>query len=159
MILPASIPTGSFDVMVTLPSHQHEALQKAIEQRFGFTARPETRETDVLMLKVKDPGLLAAHASKPESQRQFKPGKGSLAFVNSPISFEARELEGLYLQPIFDRPVIVVEPGLTGNYDLTFQWKDENGKKQAFTDELARAGLELVPTNMPVELLVVEKGK
>jgi uncharacterized protein (TIGR03435 family) len=153
MILPADVPKNHFDLMLTLPDHQLEALQKAIQRQFGFAARPETRETDVLLLKVKDPRLLALHASKRGSKMGFKHDEGLWAWTNFPISFVADYLEGT-----FDKPVIV-QPGLSGNYDITFQWEDVEGKKQALTDELAQAGLELVPSREPVEMLVVEKVK
>jgi uncharacterized protein (TIGR03435 family) len=152
MILPADVPTNHFDLMLTLPDHQVEALQKAIQQQFGFTARRETRETDVLLLKIKDHGLLALHASKPGSKMRFKHDEGMWGWSNFPISSVADYLEGT-----FDKPVIV-QPGLSGNYDITFQWEDAQGKKQALTDELAQAGLELVPSCEPIEMLVVEKA-
>ena len=152
MILPADVPTNHFDLMLTLPDHQVEALQKAIQQQFGFTARRETRETDVLLLKIKDHGLLALHASKPGSKMRFKHDEGMWGWSNFPISSVADYLEGT-----FDKPVIV-QPGLSGNYDITFRWEDEEGKEQALTDELAQAGLELVPSREPIEMLVVEKA-
>ncbi len=153
MILPAGIPANRFDLMLTLPDHQVEALQKAIHRQFGFAARRETRETDVLLLKVKDPGLLALHTSKPGSKMGFKHDEGLWALSNFPISDVADYLEGT-----FDKPVIV-QPGLSGNYDITFQWEDAQGKKQALTDELAQAGLELVPSRESIEMLVVEKAR
>ena len=152
MILPAGIPTNHFDLMLTLPDHQLEALQKAIQQQFGFTARRETRETDVLLLKVKDPGLLALRVSKRGRKMDFKHDEGMWALSNFPISDVADYLEGT-----FDKPAIV-QPGLSGNYDITFQWDEAQGKKQALTDELAQAGLELVPSREPIEMLVVEKA-
>ena len=72
MVMPTNVPQGRFDLMLTLPDHPKEALQKAIQRKFGFTARRETREADVLVLKVKDPRLLALHASKPGSKVDFK---------------------------------------------------------------------------------------
>ena len=153
MILPAGIPTNRFDLMLTLPDHQLEALQKAIHRQFGFAARRETRETDVLLLKVKDPGLLALHASKPGSKMHFKHDEGMWGWSNFPISYVADYLEGA-----FDKPVIV-QSGLSGNYDITFQWDDAQGRKQALTDELAQAGLELVPGTESIEMLVVEKAR
>ena len=153
MILPADVPTNHYDLMLTLRDRPMEALQKAIQRQFGFAGRRETRETDVLLLKVKDPGLLALHTSKRGSKMSFKHDEGMWAWVNFPISFVADYLEGT-----FDKPVIV-QPGLSGNYDITFEWNDAEGKKQALTDELAQAGLELVPSREPLEMLVVEKVK
>jgi hypothetical protein len=52
-----------------------------------------------------------------------------------------------------------MQPGLSGRYDFTFQWQDSQQAEEALTQELGQAGLELVPVNMPLETLVVEKGK
>ena len=163
MIVPASLPTNHFDLMLTLPDHQKEALQKAIQQKFGFTAHRETRETDVLLLKIKDPRLLAIHASKRGSKMDFKPefkqGKSSWAYSNFPISTEAEVLESNFFKPV------ILQPELSGNYDMTFQWDDRPGaeaqmrREHTLSDQLALAGLELVPANMPIEMLVVEKVK
>jgi uncharacterized protein (TIGR03435 family) len=152
MILPAGVPTNHFDLMLTLPDHQLEALQKAIQRQFGFAARPETRETDVLLLKVKDPGLLALHASKRGSKMGFKPSTNSYAYSNFPISMEAQMLEAFSFKPV------ILQPGLSGNYDITFQWEDVNSREQALANELAQAGLELVPSRETIEMLVVEKA-
>ncbi len=156
MILPAGVPTNHFDLMLTLRDHPKEALQKAIQRKFGFTAHRETRETDVLVLTVVNPKLLALHASKRGSKMDFKSdGKSLWAYSNFPISTEAQILE-----PSFFKPVIL-QPGLSGNYDITFQWdydpQDAQGMKHALANELAQAGLELVPSREPIEMLVVEK--
>jgi uncharacterized protein (TIGR03435 family) len=153
MVLPAGVPTNHFDLMLTLPDHQKEALRKAIQQKFGFTARRETRDTDVLLLKIKDPGLLAAHVSKRGSKMHFENDKNRWTWSNFPMSFVAEFLESTFRQPV------IVSPGLSGNYDITFRWNDEQDEKQALTDELAQAGLELVPGSEPIEMLVVEKVK
>jgi len=157
MILPASVPTNNFDLMLTLRSQQKEALQKVIQRKFGFTAHRETRETDVLVLTVIDSGLLALHASKQGSKMDFKAGNGLAAFSNFPISSEAQMLESCSFKPV------ILQPGLSGNYDITFQWEynpqDAQGMEQALSNELAQAGLELVPSRKPIEMLVVEKVK
>jgi uncharacterized protein (TIGR03435 family) len=152
MILPADAPQGRYDLMFTLPKHPMEKLQGAITRTTGFAARKETRETDVLLLKIKDPGLLALHASKRGSKTHYKHDEGMIGWSNFPLSFIVGFLEGAYHKPI------LVQPGLSGNYDITFQWEDVNRREQAVSEELAQAGLELVPTNMPIEMLVVEKA-
>jgi uncharacterized protein (TIGR03435 family) len=151
MILPTNIPINPFDLMLTVRSNKKEALQKAIEKQFGFTARREKRKTDVLVLKVRDPGLLAAHVSKQGSKMDFKNGEGYDAYVNFPITDEVSLLENYFHKPI------LVDPGLSGNYDITYQWKDMEGIEKALSRELAEAGLELVPTNMPIDVLLVSQ--
>jgi uncharacterized protein (TIGR03435 family) len=153
MALPADPPANNFDLMLTLRDHQREALQAAIKRKFGFAGRKETRETEVLRLEVKDPELLAYHVSKRESKMDFKNGKGLWAWSNFPISFVADYLEGVFNQPV------IVQPGLAHRYDITFQWEDGQDEKQALTNELAQAGLELVPDREPIEMLMVEKVK
>ncbi|MGB8369400.1 MAG: sigma-70 family RNA polymerase sigma factor [Limisphaerales bacterium] len=158
MILPEDAPQNGYDLMFILPDHSAKSpqqaaktLQQGITQKTGFAARKETRETDVLLLSIKDPGLLALHVSRRGSKRKYQSSDGLRAWTNFPISHVAD-----YLEFAFDKPVIV-QPGLSGNYDITFQWEDAQGKKQAMADELAQAGLELVPSRETIEMLVVEK--
>jgi uncharacterized protein (TIGR03435 family) len=55
---------------------------------------------------------------------------------------------------------IIDQTGFTQNFSMDLRWKEvgghlnPDGLKQALLDRL---GLELVPTNMPVEMLVMEK--
>lgn len=151
-ILPDGVPTNNYDLMLTLRRHSLEALQKAIRQKFGLVAHRETMETNALCLTVTDPKLLALHASKSGSKRMFKNGKKFVFYSNSPISLEAQYLELFFYQRV------VLQPGLSGSYDITYQWHSADTMQQEISNELARAGLQLVPTNMPIEVLVVEKA-
>jgi uncharacterized protein (TIGR03435 family) len=153
LVLPAGVPTNDFDLMLTLRSHQLEMLQKAIQRQFGLTAHREIRETEALRLQVKDPGLLALHASKPGSKMSFKNGTNFQSYSDFPIDWEAEDLSGIFFKPV------VLESGLSGDYDLTYRWENLDDRRQAVSKELAQAGLELVPTNLPIEMLVVEKTK
>jgi len=157
MILPTDAPPGHYDLMLTLREHPLEALQKEIQRQFGVVARREIRETNVLVLKVKNPGLFASHVSKSGSKMDFKNGfknNGLWAWSNSPISFVADYLE----DGIFHKPV-VMRPELPDRYSLAFHWNDSDDSEQTVSDELAQAGLELVPGSEPIEMLVVEKAK
>jgi uncharacterized protein (TIGR03435 family) len=153
MILPSNAPSGRFELMLTLPDHQKEALQKAIKQQFGYTARIEIHWTDVFLLKVKDSKLLALHIDKHGGKLSIKQTSVARGWSNCPISVVTKYLEGT-----FDKPV-VAQSDLSENYDISFQREDGQDRKQIFADELAQAGLELISTNMPIEALVVEKVK
>ena len=164
MILPANVPPGRFDLMLTLRNHQKESLQRTLDRKFGITCRRETRETDVRLLKVANPKLLALHVSKRRGSRMdFKNAKGLWAWVNFPIS----NVAGFLDEVAFNKPV-VVQAGLSDHHDIKFQWEEREGDpddvailrmRQAVTEELNQAGLELVPSREPIEMLVVEKVK
>ena len=151
MILPPDAPQGRYDLMFTLPNHPVEKLQQAINRTTGFAARKEIRQTDILQLNVKDSALLALHVSKTGSKMHFKYDESMRAWSNNPISSVTS-----FLELSFHKPVLA-QPDLSGRYDFTFQWHDPQQKTDALTRELEEAGLELVPTNMPIEMLVVEK--
>jgi uncharacterized protein (TIGR03435 family) len=162
-ILSTTLPSGKFDFISSLPSGAMEALQQKIKSEYGIIAKRETYETNALLLIVKNS---TADGLKPSVSRMSYQGNGSghLVCTNQPISLLADMLEGQFRIPIIDRT------SLTNRYDFNFTW-DEYGKKvgnqylnypnleglkQVLLDQL---GLELVPTNMPIEMLVVEKAQ
>jgi uncharacterized protein (TIGR03435 family) len=153
MILPPDAPQGGYDLMFTLPNHPMEKLQQAITQTTGFIALKEIRQTDVFLLKVEDPSLFALHVSKRGTKMNHKWGNNMRSASNQPISDTAQ-----FLERAFHKPVLV-QPDLSGRYDFTFQWQDPQQKEAALNLELEDAGLELTPTNMPIEMLVVEKAQ
>jgi RNA polymerase sigma factor (sigma-70 family) len=145
MILPASMPSGNFDFLVNVPDHGLEHFQDQIKKQFGLVAHVETLDTNVLVLRVKNP---AAPGLQPNAQ----PGIVGQGFFGSTAL--AKDLE----QEFFDRPV-VDETKLTEInhvFSVPFKLVDLNSLKMFLLDEY---GLELVPTNMPIEMLVVEKVK
>jgi uncharacterized protein (TIGR03435 family) len=153
IILPPDVPQGGYDLMFTLPNHPMEKLQQAIAQTTGFASRKEIRQTDVFLLKVTNSTLFALHVSKGGTKMNHKWGDNMRSASNQPISDTAQFLEGAFHKPVH------VQPDLLGRYDFTFQWQDTQSQKEALTRQLDEAGLELVPTNMPIEILVVEKAK
>ena len=66
-----------------------------------------------------------------------------------------------YCEAEWQMPVLDVT-GVTNRFDIDFSWKSKRDGsqkvafKQAMLDQL---GLEFVPTNAPVEMLVVERAK
>ena|ERR1700722_15175067 len=109
--------------------------------------------TDVLLLKiisVNAPGLKVDTTTARGMRQEW--GSSTYWATNLPVSDLASCLE----DTIFQRPVID-ETGLTDKYDIDIKWTsyDEDSLKKVLLDQL---GLELVPTNMPVEMLVVEKA-
>ncbi len=58
--------------------------------------------------------------------------------------------------------LVVDQTGLKGNYDVRVDWQQDfsaAGKEKLRQAVLDQLGLELVATNLPIEMLIVEKVK
>jgi uncharacterized protein (TIGR03435 family) len=117
---------------------------------------------DVLLLKVSHanaPGLKPAIAGKSDTYWKL----GIYHSSNVAIDTGAPRFEGLahFLEYYFKAPVID-QTGLIQHFSIDLRWREESGHpnpeglKQAMLDRL---GLELMPTNMPVEILVMDKAQ
>ena len=157
-------PDAAYDLIANLPQGSTEALQREIKNKLGLVARPQTRDTDVLVLKVSRPN---AAGLRPPSGGGYSDPWGHFTCRNQTISTSrpsdfclAQELELIFHKPVVD------QTGLTQRFNIDLQWSDignwrntdsdHPGLRQALLDQL---GLELVPDNLPVELLVVQKSK
>ena len=140
--------TNQFDVIDTLRVQPVERLQAEIKEflkkRFGLAWRRETRDTDALVIEVKDPQLVVS--------------KISHVFANSrSIPELAGDWENYFGKPVLD------DTGLTNRYDrkmgLIPAAYVPNRTKDLDANNvfLAQYGLELVPTNQPMEWLVMER--
>jgi hypothetical protein len=155
-------PLGRYDWIAKLPrgarpQDAYAALQNQVEKTLGLVGHLEMRNTNVLILRVARPN---AQGLKPSGGGNggsiVYPQLGEIAIKNEPTrSLEC--LENYFRVPIID------QTGLAGNFDINLKWPEASwghhnlaGLKQALRDQL---GLELVPTNMPIEMLVVEKAK
>jgi uncharacterized protein (TIGR03435 family) len=167
LVLPGDFPKGRFDVLITLPQNRsysgqdeiRQTMRDEIKKQFGFVAHRETLERDVLLLQIKNP-----NAAGLQKIVQYDPNNGSsiqssiegLNSKNFPLNWLAYELEGHLQIPVFD------QTGLTNRIALNLRWNKLPGEMVEDTTRrvvLDQLGLELVPTNMPIEMLVVEKAK
>jgi uncharacterized protein (TIGR03435 family) len=149
LIWKTPIPEGNYDFIANLPKDSRKTAQEEIKKTFGLTGRFETIETNVLILKVKTqnaPGLRRAAGQGGGSQQ---PGFYSMhnATLYPLVGYLERRLGA----------VIINQTKLDGDFDIDFKWdQTTEGLKQVLLDQL---GLELLETNMPLEMLVVEKAK
>jgi uncharacterized protein (TIGR03435 family) len=147
------LPSGNYDFIANLSEGSAQALQREIERKFRLKVKREAQETDVLLLTVRNTG---APGLKPASSLPTQLTEDANRFLgrNSPITYLSSFLESCFKVPVIDGT------GLTQKFDIDFKWNrhdpQNDSLKQALLDEL---GFELVPTNMPVEMLVVEKAQ
>ena len=165
VIFPAGEPQEKYDFISTLSQGTEEALQRELKKTLGFVGRWETRDTDALALKVRNPDATGLKFAFWMPDEFGDLGHGHIHCFGERLSWTPPMPPwGLtkYLEMVFQMPV-VDETGLTGSYNIDLRWKvkadqqaNQDTLKQALLDQL---GLELVPTNMPIEMLVVEKVK
>jgi uncharacterized protein (TIGR03435 family) len=156
MVTETELPPDEYDFIVTVPGDPMKALQQEIKNQFGFVARHEMLETNVLLLRVKNPNAPGLRPASGKSSNNSA-GPDHISVVNDTLWPLDAYLEGYFFKvPVID------QTGLTGRFDYEVKWSVPrnsqhlglDGLKQALLDQL---GLELVPTNMPIEMLVVEK--
>lgn len=149
-----------YDMIANLPQGSTEALQRELKRKLGLTARVETRQVEALALKVRRPG---AAGLKPSTGRggysdpwgQFHCDGQRLGTLHPSEFSLSMEMELWLRKPVVD------QTGLTGKYKVDLTWEitgaggetDYASLNQALVDQL---GLELVPTNLPVDMLVVD---
>jgi uncharacterized protein (TIGR03435 family) len=170
MVMDIELPQGKYDYIAKLVPPQEEkkkmpidkgwtvALQNEIEKQFGIKGSYETRDTEVLLLRPVSTGAKGFKVSHSmPNGRAMGMTSGNHTFFEQPIGTLTFTLEQDIKLPVVDRT------GLTEKYDFAIKWDEPDpkqpnlaGLKEALADQL---GLELVRTNMPMKILVIEKAK
>lgn len=153
------LPEGQFDFIANLPAGALEALQAEIKKQWGLTAEKQMVTTNVLVLRLHHtnaPGLQPA----PQPTAQFPYQPGMLKFNFMPVNFLAS-----WLEPNLRMPV-VVQAGLTGRFDIQMpdiprKFLLDKAAQLATANAILieHLGLELLETNLPIEMLVVKKAR
>ena len=126
------------------------AAQELFQKKFGLSIQTELINTNAFILTVQTHSAPGLHLSpgitfsdNEEADSFSSHGRSTWVFID-------------YVEHNL-RTMLMDETGLTDNYDIDFKWdKTPEGLKRALRDQL---GLELTPTNMLIEMLVVEKAK
>jgi uncharacterized protein (TIGR03435 family) len=160
VVLNTSLPGGHYDFIANLADGNQEALQRAVRQEFGVVAKWEMLQTNALLLTVKipnAPGLSLTAKKYPPGESH---GRTSYTVWDRPLTNLVNFLEAQAGMPIVD------STGLTGRFDFSLKWNESifQQAQQGLLDQLNQVllnqlGLELVPSTVPVEMLVVEKVK
>jgi uncharacterized protein (TIGR03435 family) len=158
-ILKTTLSEAQYDFIAATPILQREGLQRALKEKFGLIARWETQETSALLLTMPRPnahGLRRSNFAYGASQV----GASKLTAQGGPLSLLANFIE----DSVAGLPVIDAT-GSTNAYDFELTWgqssPDWRIPQRPELDQLLldQLGLELVATNLPVEMLVVESIK
>jgi uncharacterized protein (TIGR03435 family) len=157
-IFSSQLPKGRYDFIACLPGGNQEALRREVQRKFGVVGKVETRDADVILLTMKFPDASGLKQSKRANNRSmlWKDSGSRLEFRNQPLMQIADEFEALAKIPVIDKT------GLTNHFDFDLNCSQidlKNRNWDSINEALGQLGLELVPTNMPVEMLVVEKAK
>jgi uncharacterized protein (TIGR03435 family) len=158
IVLPVDLPQEHFDYLITLPSSQEgqlKALQAEIKRKLGLVGYFETRETNVLLLKPIIPGMTGLKLHPADGKAGVTVTAGQIHAVGQTTAYLTTTLEYALKLPILD------QTGLGGKgFDYVLDESffdgttDSETVKKFIRDEF---GLELVPTNMQIEMLVVQK--
>lgn len=154
-VIDTELLTNRYDFLSNLPNGSRLAFQHEIRRKFGLVGKFETINTNILVLETRFPDRdLSPSERKESSVGSLNTGNGWISGTNATMDQLAKALENYLATPVIN------ETGLKRNFDFGFGWDDvtegHSGVKQALINQV---GLELVPTNMPIEMLVIEKAK
>ncbi|HEX9047168.1 MAG TPA: sigma factor-like helix-turn-helix DNA-binding protein [Verrucomicrobiae bacterium] len=146
-IFAAPLPQERYDFIVNIAHGGFPALQEKIKKQFGVVGTWTMIETNVLALE------------RIRQDVSFVP-------VTQPGANGLEWLRGSIENMVSSSLSVINATGLTNRYaDISFKWpirrtSDDKVYLGVLNEELRnQLGLELVPTNMPIEMLVVEKVK
>lgn len=156
MIFANPAPTDRYDFITTLAQGSREALKQELENKLGLVGRTELKDEDVMLLKMRNANAPGIHPPRQGgySNASNNGNKMEIKWANKPLSEINSFLESGSPIPIID------QTDATNHCSIDIKWEDDwqdpehKALQQVLLDQL---GLELVPTNMPVEMLVVEK--
>jgi uncharacterized protein (TIGR03435 family) len=155
-------PAGGYDFISSLQQDSCEALQRELQKQFDLVGRTETRDTDVLVLKMQTPNAPGLKPPIIGGHEDFN-RNGEYVCDDCPLSTDTQPFIGLqrFLEKYFKVP-IVDETGLTSHYSIHLRWNergpgdpDHEALKHALAIQL---GLELVPGHRSIEMLVVGRA-
>jgi len=154
----------NFDVLAKYPADTPNAqvlqmLQRELEERFSLRLHRETKEFSAYALVLTKGGPKFHATARPGGAHRFSMQNGHA--VGSAITM------GMFgdrlSRPDFglDRPV-VDQTGLTGAYDVTFDWKPgepDTPSASLFTAIQEQLGLRIEARKIPLEVLVVDHSE
>lgn len=161
VVLPPDASKGGFDFLVTASPNTRKQLQTAIAKKLGYVADSETRNTEVLELRVKNANLPGLTVSAAGENDAINHRDGRLYFKHQPLSTMFKGLEDGLALPVVD------QTGLTNCYDFSVVWNDNIAKAMRtggfHLDGVQKIfnslGLELEPKTTNEGMFIVKKTR
>jgi uncharacterized protein (TIGR03435 family) len=160
IVFDTEAPTNRYDFICTVTSNQGASLRNEMRKEFGLAGKLELRETDVLLLTIKNPkaaGLQPSAVPRNAPASLQGRGRGHLSGKNVALANLANDLEQRLGIPVID------QTGLdSGRFDFDLTWEQSGsmlnitGLKQALSKEL---GFDLIPAKKATEMVVVDNAK
>ncbi|MEO7298385.1 MAG: TIGR03435 family protein [Verrucomicrobiota bacterium] len=157
-IISTELPQGKYDYIANLREGSGKALQQEIRKRFGIAGRFESHPKDVFILKAKDANALKLTLRVDDSEKAGMWFEGQFKWGGQPTGQLANWLERYFKVPVVD------QTGMTnlGDYNFDLNWNEQDMMRRD-SEKLKRAlnqiGFDLISTNQPIEILVVERVK
>lgn len=161
-------PTNEYDFLVTITNHPRKALQAEIERVTGFAAKKEIHTVPALVLEADSNAPILLEAGR---RRYSRLSESEIGWAAQNLNFPSIESLCAGLQAIFQKPVIN-RTGVTNQFGVVVDWRPNSipmpkgdSFQQAVTAHndrlkkslLSELGLDLISTNMPLEVLVVKR--
>ncbi len=122
-------------------------LQQELKRRLHIEAHVEPRPFDVFVLTAIDPRLVRAGGTNPGTWIQ----KTSVQLRDGSMGRVAEALQAILGQPVID------ETHVKGEYDLSFDWRNEDRVASLTATLRDRFGLQLAPGKREMDALVIDR--
>jgi hypothetical protein len=158
LVLPDNVPTQHFDYLSTiLDTNEFTRFETAITKKLGYVANWKQHDTEVFLIEAQTPHPPGLASGNPEKESTIgENSAGQLEFRNRAPSDIRDLMESLADVQVMD------QTGVNGRFDFDLDCAREdfaNHDWDRVKQALDRVGLELVTTNMSMQMLVVEKTK
>jgi uncharacterized protein (TIGR03435 family) len=150
---PEKMDEGRYDVTAHIPMANPDLLRKlvreSVERHFGLRIEMETRMQHVYSLTAAQ--TPSSHLQPARQDDVWMVGNGQRSIIGTAQTMQevARHLEGWLNAPVID------ETGLKGKYN--YSASSSLPDSEAVFEMAHQLGLELVPADRPIEMLVVRK--
>ena len=165
VVFSASLPTNRYDYIACLPygpGANEKALQAEVKRVFGVVGKIETRAMDVWLLKVKYPNAPGLKRNNKDHGNGLFTKPYGFHGWHEGMSMLAYALEDKAGVPVFDQTRLTDFFGFDLRFDFDLNCTESDLKNHDWdtvNQALGKLGLELVPSNMPIKMLVVENVK